>query len=833
MTLSSLFAIAWRQTRRDLRGGEFNLLLVALVLAVAVSTAIGLFSEQLQKGMGRQVAAVLGADLVVQGSQPIAQSVEKVASDLGIVQVRTIEFPSVIVANDNFQMVSAKGVEAGYPLRGLVRIARSPFGPDKIAEKIPGPGEAWLEPRLFPLLGVTIGDKVSLGEKELIVTRAITLESDRGKGFYSFSPRLLFNLSDLEQTGLVQPGSRVAWRNLYAGPDQKMESFRGWLADYLPEQYRLLDIEESNQGISRSLSRVTGFLALSAQLAVLLAGIAIAMAARRFAHRRYDVIAVFRCMGASRLNVLVITFLQLLFILPFALPPALLTGWLLNQGVITLLSGLLPAWMPSAGVKPLLMGALSGVVILLGFALAPLLQLGKVTPLRVLKKEAVPTPLSTWFVYSLALISLVSISWYLTGNLSLTLSLTVGTLIFLPLVACCLWGIVWLFSRFLTKRSVALVWRVAIRRLIRQRSVAVAQLLAFSLTLMVMAVALMVRTDLLDQWQEQLPESTPNYFTLNIQPDELNRLSTFLETRKINASQMFPIVRGRLTEINNQPIDQTLDGERRRDPALNRELNLTWSDTLPEMDSLEEGRWWSANSREEVSVEARLAERLGLELGDWLTFSVAGRALKVKVTSLRTVEWENFRPNFYMVMPEAALADYPATWLNSFYLPAEQRHQLNDLIRDFPVLTLIDMDTIIFQARTMISQGVIALEIMLVVLLIAGLLVLWASVSATMGERLEESALLRAFGCQAKQLRKLQAGEFVVLGGLAGTLAAIGSELCTWLIFTRVMNLSWEQEPLVWLFLPVVGVLVISAAGYFSTLSIVRISPLRLLKENS
>ena len=832
MTPSKLATLSWRQTRRDLRAGELNLLIAALMLAVIVSTGVSLLSNQLQITLGRQVTSILGADLVIQGAHPITSEIEQAARDTGIQQVRTIEFPTMLIAGDLFQMVSAKGVEAGYPLRGFIRTATNPFGADQASNTTPAPGEAWLEPRLFSLLDISIGDTITLGNKTLTVTQAITLESDRGKGFYSFSPRLLFNLTDLSETGLVQPGSRVAWRNLYAGSEQAIAQFRALLTDQMTAEYRLLSIEEGNQGISRSLQRVTVFLALSAQLALLLAGIAIAMAAQRFVRRRYDTIAIFRCLGASRKDAVLITALQLLWVLLFILPPALLLGWLLNTGITTILSDLLPTWMPAVDMQSLLTGALSGTVILLGFAIAPLLQLSKVTPLRVLKKEIIPAPVASGLIYSTAIISLIGIAWYLTGNLLLSVSLTIGTGVVLSLLAFCLLLLYWLFNHVLKDHSVALIWRIAFRHLTRQRSIAIAQLMAFSLTLMVMVVAFQVRTDLVERWQAQLPENAPNYFTLNIQSHERNKLSAFLTTRDINTSQMHPIVRGRLIEINNQPIDHFLNSDQQRDPAVNRALNITWSEKIPTTNKLIAGQWWHANSRDEVSVESGLAERLGLELGDKLTFSIAGKPLTVTITSMRQVEWENFQPNFYIVTPKAALIDYPATWLNSFYLPDEQRQQLNSLIRTFPSLSLIEMNTVINQARTMIEQGTIALEVMLLVLLIAGLLVLWASINSTKDERIQESALLRALGCQSRQLQRLQTGEFIILGSLSGMIAAIGSEFCNWLIFSRVLGLHWQPSPLVWLLLPVTGALLISAAGYIGSLPIVQASPLKLLKAS-
>ncbi len=832
MSIQSLLVTAWRQTGRDLKSGELSLLAVALLLAVTISTAIGLFGNRLEKGMGRQVAAVLGADLVVQGSQSPEPELKKKAEELGLDQSRTIEFPSVILAGDRLQMVSVKGVENGYPLRGAVRTADQPFAEDKLAKSVPQSGEVWLEPRLFPLLDIKVGDTITLGAKSLRVTQVITLESDRGKGFYSFSPRLMFNIADLGQTQLVQLGSRVVWRNLYAGPEQAVDQFRLWLKDNLTSQYQVLDLTDGNRGLSRSLTRVTGFLSLAAQLAILLSGIAIAMASRRFAQRHYDAVAILRCLGASRQETIVMVCLQLLFILPLIMPLALILGWLLSEGVVHLLADLLPVWLPAADSVPLVEGAVTGIIVLFGFALPPLLKLNGVTPVWVLKKEqALVTPVSAWLIYGLALVSLVCLSWFVTDNLSLTLSITLGAAVLLPFIGVAISAVLWFCTRLLSRQRVNVLWRTALSRLSRQRLLTLAQLLAFSLTLLVMAVALKVRTDLLDHWQEQLPDNIPNFFSLNIQSYDIGPLTEFMETRKISSSQMYPVLRGRLIAINEQPLDNVLNSDQLKDRAVNRELNLTWSNQLPEMNTLIKGRWWSTDEIPEVSVESGLAGRLGLDLGDTLTFNIAGQQLTATITSLRHVEWENFRPNFYMVMPEWALGGYPASWLNSFYLSAEQRFLLNEMIQRFPSLTLIDMDSVINQARQMIQQGVLALEAMLVVLFLAGLLVLWASIATSQDERIRESALLKALGASRSQLQWLQAGEFILLGGLAGLFAALGSELTTWLVFTRVLDLSWTLSPLMWFALPVLGALLVGGAGYLGTFKLIRRSPLQLLND--
>ena len=583
--------LSWRFMVRDWRAGELWLLVLSLIMAVSVSTAISLFSDRLQLALGRQVAEVLGADMLIRSPRPLSEQVAEEAKSQGLELSTVLEFPSVVMAGDEMQLVSAKAVQGNYPLRGHIRAAPEPFVDDAPVNDTPAPGEAWLEPRLFPLLGVSIGDTVSLGAAELTVTRVITLETDRGGDFYSLSPRLMFHLDDVPKTQVIQPGSRVSWKTLLAGERRQLERFQAQVTSQLDTSERLIMADDSRRDLRNSVVRLRQFLGLASMAAVLLAGIAISMATRRFTERRFDSSAIMRCVGGSRRQVLSLLLIELMLVAVLAGIPGVVLGWLLQAGIVSLLQGVLPDWLPQPGLFPLLVGGLTGVITLLGFGMAPLLRLQHVSPLRVLRRELVPSPPSAWLVYGLSLSSMVVLLWYHTGELMMTTALVLSGAAVLVVISLGIqFFLVWLGRRSAQGRPLPLYWRLGIQRVVQEKGLSAAQLLAFSLTFMAMAIVLVLRTDLLQRWQDDLPEDAPNYFALNIQPDEVVRYREFLQKNDIDTSALFPIIRGRLVKINGEDVRRAVSKDQRGHNSLNRELNLTWSSELPETNTIVERR---------------------------------------------------------------------------------------------------------------------------------------------------------------------------------------------------------------------------------------------------
>ena len=829
--MSRSFLLSWRFLLRDWRSGELWLLMLSLLMAVSVSTSIAIFSERLQLSLGRQVAEVMGADLVISSPRRLSEELNRTIEGQSVEQATVLEFPSVVMAGDQMQLVSAKAVTSNYPLRGHMRTADQPFAADEVAQDTPGKGEVWLEPRLFPLLGVEVGDTLLLGEAEFRVARAITLETDRGSGFYSLSPRLMFNMNDLDDTGIIQPGSRVYWKRLIAGEADELAGFRSTVEPLLTDSEKLSLAEDNREDLRSSVVLLKQFLGLGSIAAMLLAGIAVAMTSRRFAERRFDGIAVMRCMGAQQNQVMQIFIGELLWIAVLVAVPGVIIGWLLQAGVVKLLAGVLPAWLPEAGPMPMVVGGLTGIITLIGFGLAPLLGLREVTPLRVLRRELTPAAAGVWSIYGLSLISMLALLWYHTGQLLMTVGIILGVTAVILLITLAINAGLARVQRRLSEQPVPMPWRLGLKRLLQEQGQTSAQLIAFTLTFMAMALVLLVRTDLLERWQQQLPENTPNYFAVNIQPSEVEPFQNFLQNNDIDGTSLYPMVRGRLIEINGQPAKEAVSEEQRDHNSLNRELNMTWSDQPAPEAEMVEGEWWQPGDTGEISIETSIVEHLGVNLGDELTFMIAGTPVSAEVTSIREVQWESFQPNFYMVLPEASLKNLPATWLNSFYLPQQERLVLNELVREFPTISLLDMDAVISQVQVMLEQSILAVEAMLLALLMAGLLVLASAIEASLDTRLREGALIRSLGGSRKQLMIMQVGEFFIMGAFSGVIAVVGTELCSWWLNVQVFELSWQPAIWLWFTLPVVSALLIGLSGWLGIRRVIRQSPGVVLKQ--
>jgi putative ABC transport system permease protein len=822
--------LALRLLARDWRAGELRLLAAAVVIAVGAVTAIGFFSDRLNRAMTYQSADLLGADLRLTSPEPVPPGWLKEAAGQGLRQAETLEFASVVMHAEKLQLASVMAVAPGYPPRGVLRTAPALYAPDIKTSNIPAPGTAWVEPRVLQALGLTVGGRIEIGSAVFIVSRVLTYEPGRAGSFFTFAPRVLIPLADVAATGVVQPGSRVNYRYLLAGADTDLMRYKTWLTSRLGPNHRLLDVRDGNSSIGRALGRADRYLGLTSLLAVILAGVAIAMGARRYSARHYDVSAMLRCLGATQRDIVALFAPQflLLGLASSALGCAL--GWIAQEAIFYLLKDLRPAGLPPAGVAPVVFGFFTGLIALAGFALPPLLRLKHVPPLRVLRRELAPLPPSAWIVYGAAIAAVLVLMWRYTGSLLLTAGVLAGSLAAAGALAA-LAGALLTLSRRMPRR-VGVAWRFGLNNLWRRTRTSIGQILAFGLALMAMAVIALLRTDLLSTWQTQLPPDTPNHFAFNILPQDVASIQRFFATNRIQTSALYPMVRGRLTEINGKPVTQAVTKEESNNEALQRELNLSWTGTVPPDNRLVRGAWWETPSPgKRVSVEEKLAKKLGIELDDELTFSIAGEALHARVASIRSVQWDSFHPNFYMIFPPGALDDFPATYLTSFHLAPEHKSLLTALVRAFPAVTVLEMDQVLAQVRVILGQVTAAVELVLLFVLAAGFAVLFAALAASLDERFHEGALLRVLGASRRQLRAAHFAEFAVLGVLAGILAAIGTELIAYLLYTRAFELEYSFKWPVWLATPVAGGVLIGLAGYFGTRRVVIQSPLTILRE--
>ncbi|CAD5108758.1 ABC transporter permease [Zestomonas carbonaria] len=834
LPFSRLAGLACRQLLRDARSGELRVLFFALLVAVAASTAIGYFGARLNASMLLRATEFLGADLVLDSSSPATAEQIAAGQRLGLDHARVVEFSSVIATDNGIQLASVKAADSAYPLRGQLKSADAPYQPETTGGG-PRPGEAWAEARLFAALDLKPGDSIDVGNKSLRLTRVLTYEPDRGGDFYSLNPHVLMHFDDLEATGIVQPGSRVRYRELWRGDQDALTAYRQAIEAGLAPNQRIEDARHGNRQVGGALGRAERYLNLASLAAVLLAGVAVALSAARFASRRFDASALLRCLGLSRRETLGLFTLQLAMLGGLACLAGALLGWFGQYGLFYLLRDLLPPEVPAGGPTPALAGIATGLVALAGFALPPLASLGRVPPLRVLRSDLLPTPPSVWLVYGAAVLALGLIMWRLSLDLRLTLSLLGG-----GLIAALLLGSLLLLGlrglRRLLARA-ALPWRLGLGQLLRHPLAAAGQALAFGLILLAMALITLLRGELLDTWQAQLPPDAPNHFALNVLPADHDAFSARLAKLSPNASPLYPVVPGRLVAINGEPVRQVVskdsqDSEGRR--ATRRDLSLTWSAELPSGNRLAAGQWWNgvpAGELPGVSVESDLAASLGLQLGDQLSFNVGGIERDARITSLREVKWDNFQPNFYMVFEPGTLRDLPVTYLASFYLPANQERQLVELSRAFPAVTLLQVDALLAQLRSILAQVTLAVEYVLLFVLAAGLAVLFAGLQATLDERIRQGALLRALGARRELLVQARRAEFALLGACSGLLAALGCELVSFLLYRFAFELPWQPHP--WLLvLPLIGALLVGVAGLLGTRRALRISPLAVLRES-
>ncbi len=830
MSISANLALAFKLVRRDWRSGELTILAAALVVAVAGSTAVSLFGHRLTRTMETQAAEFLAADLAVSAHELPPEDWFSQASRLGLASARTVEFSSVLVENGEMLLTGAKAVSDAYPLRGTVRATVSDLGAETAMKEAPRPGTAWVDQRVLNSLKLAVGDNLTLGEKNLSIARVITHEPDRRGDLYSLSPRVMFNLADLEAAGVIRPGSHVHYYALFAGEEGHVLAFKHWLKPLLHPGQRLADIHEDRPELGNALSRAERYLGLSSTVIVLIAGVAIAMSSRRYSERHYDLTALLKCLGARERDVLQIHLTQYLLIGFSASLAGCALGYLAQEGVAWWLKGLLPHELAAPAWYAPLFGLATGLFVLLGFALPTVLRLKHLPPLRVLRRDLAPLPPSALTVYGLGLATLGLLIWRYTGDgrmtaiiLGVTLStLAAAGLLVLSLLQAARRLMPWL----------GLSWRLGLQNLTRQPRLGMAQILAFGLTMTAMLVSLLARTELVQEWRRQLPDNAPNYFALNLFDADLTAFREFLATHGIIASEFYPIVRGRLTAINGVDPHAFVHKESQGEGAINRDLSLTWSQALPSGNRLTAGEWWGSGSQSNlVSVEAKLAESLQIHLGDTLTFSIGGQLRQAKVNSLRSLHWDTMRPNFYMILSPGSLEGFPATWLTSFHLPADKKTVLVSMAKSFPAMTLLEVDQLLKQFQTILKEISLAIEFVLAFALAAGFAVLFAAVRATLDERLREDALLRAMGASRNLLRNSLGVEFVALGLLSGLLAAAANEAIAFALFTYAFELRPRFHWEIWLSSPLLGALAVGLSGYVHTRRLVRASPVKLLRE--
>ena len=820
-----------RALRRDWRSGELRILSVALVIAVASMTAVGFFTDRVRQVMREQASELLAADLVLASSDALDAVYVTGAAERNLRIARTLSFRSAALAGERMQLVEVKAVDARYPLRGMLRIAAAPFARDRETRSVPPRGNVWVNARVLQALDVPIGGVIHLGEATFGVTRVLTYEPDRGGDLFTIAPRVLMNIEDVPATRLIQPGSRVRHRLLVAGKRVDVQAFRRWLAPRLAARERLLTLEEGRPQLRRALQKAQQYLGLAALVSVLLAGVAVAMAARRYAQRHLDTAAIMRCLGATQRIIIKVFAWEMSWLALAASVAGCVLGYAAQAVLARLLSGMVAGALPLPSVQPALVGVPAGMIVLIGFALPPILALRHVSPMRVLRRDIGFMSPGNLTIYGVGLAAMtVLMAWqardlhllgYVLGGATVTLAL-------LGLVAN-------LLVRLLNslRGRVGIAWRFGFANIARRARTSTAQIVAFGLGIMVLLLLSIVRGDLLEGWRRTIPEKAPNQFLINVQPDQVAALRAFLAQRNIAAPEFYPMVRARLAAINQRPVthEAFADSHARRH-AL-REFNLSWAARLPGDNRVIAGRWWRPEDagRAFLSFEQGLAASLGITLGDVLTFDVAGTGVEVTVTNLREVEWDSFNVNFFTILPPGLLADYPATYITSFYLAPEDKHMLAPMVKQFPNVTVIDVEALMSKVRNIMDRVTVAVEYVFAFTVLAGLIVLYAAIQATQDERRYEGAVLRTLGARRGQLLRSLAAEFATLGMLAGALAGLTATVLGYVLAEHVFGITYQLNPWVWLVGLAGGAVGIGIAGTLGTFAVLRQPPAKTLRE--
>lgn len=815
---------------RDGKSGELRVLLLALLVAVSALTAVGFFTSRVSLAVDQQAGEVLAADLRLQSRQQLGREYFQAAAEAGLQTAELSNFPSVIFKGDDSALTAVRAVSDGYPLRGRVKVAEVPFGPAKEITTIPGRGEAWMEPRLFAQLGANVGDKIRVGSTELTAARVLDYRPDQGSQFVDLAPTLIMRLDDVDATGLAQQGSRISHFALFAGKSADVAKFKERLTAMKKPGQRIVDVAEASPQIRSAVDRASRFLNLAALVTILLAAIAVAIAARRYVSRHLDTAALMKSMGAPQRLVLGISLWQLLMIGLIAGALGALIGYGAQEGIAYLLRDLVRSELPRPDLSAGWFGIVTAVLILIGFALPPLLQLRHVPPARVLRRNLEPPPLRYVTVYGTALGALIALLAWLVRDAELLLYVFGG--IFVTFAVLMLAG--WLLVRALNglRGNVGISWRYGMANIARRGRDSVIQIVAFGLGLMVLLLLAVVRNDLMQEWRASLPEDAPNYFMINIRPDQTTDVRDYFAQHSVAPPKLVPMVRARLTKISGTATtEMSIQSDRGRD-FIDREANLTWADTLQEDNRIVAGEWWREGDGggPRVSVELELAEALGLKLGDELTYDVAGETIVARVSSFREVQWDSFRPNFFMVFSPGTLNDSTGTYITSVHITREQRPLLLGFVRRFPEVTAIDLEAILTQVRGVMDKASLAVQYVFGFTLLAGVTVLLAAIQSTRDERRYESAMLRTLGASRRVVLQGVAAEFTTLGVLAGTLAAIGATAAGYFLATRVFNLDYNFDITVWAVGLVAGATLVGVSGTLATRSVVNHPPVATLR---
>lgn len=851
----NILKLSFKHWLNDLRSNEKRLLIIATLLAAVSMSMVSSFSDRLSRTMEHRASELIAADLTIFSTRSISADYIAHAKKIGLQHSQALGFSTMAFANDKLQLVRVRAVDEAYPLKGYNQVANQFYAKGTLSNEGPELGTVWAEERILQKLGAKIGDTIEIGDAIFSIEKILQQDADRSGSLFSPFGRLLMAKADVAKTGVVSEGSRIWYKHYYAGDEKTVKQFLTWLEPLLDKSEKLGGIKDSQNNVGNALLKAQQYLSLASLISVLLAAVAIALCAQRYSERHFNTAALLRCLGASSRQVRNIFINKLFFTAVLGAVLGSVIGFALHFVLLALVADILPKDIQAARITPVLISMVCAALVLMLISLAPILNLNKVSPARVLRRELAPKSVAANTFFILAVGVMIALAYLLTNSFKLSVVFVVGLAMLLLLYGVLSTGLLKLLTGAQAFLPNFLV--LGLSQLNRHQYYARSQVAAFAFIFTSVALIWIVRGDLFENWQSQVPEGTPNHFAINIQPDKKADFEQVLKDKGIKSEDFYPMVRGRLTHINNESVE-TLFDEESLPNAVNRELNLTWAKTLRDDQVLEAGEWFDAQpttttnnetavaetltaniqpiggtveNRILISLESGLAKRLKVGVNDNVDFNVAGSVLKTKITNLRKVEWENFQPNFYVIFNDGSINDFHHTFINSFYVPPDKSQWLLDLNQQFKAVTIIEIDQILKQVREILGQTSMAVEAILALVLVCAMILMFATLLSTLNLRKHEAALYRTFGASESVIRHRIRCEYITLSLLASLLAMLSFEAISFLLYYFIFNVSWIPHLSLWLGIPLLSLISILFSGYYANRDVLKASPRQLLQE--
>lgn len=829
----------------ELRRGELTIIFLAIVLAVATVFSLTGFSGQIKHAIVANSTNTIAADRVLGAPGPIEQSIIDKSKALELAVARKMSTDSMVFFGDSMLLSEIDAVSSNYPLRGELTVKRTIDGVEEVVNG-PDKGTVWVERSLLSRLGVNIGDVIEVGVAPLKIAGIVTNIPDRSYRFLIAGPTVLMNIDDMAATELVQPGSRMWYRYMFSGDTENIEDFEAWVKPQVLDSQRWYDAKRAQNRLSSTLDSAERFLSLASMLGIVLAAVAVAVASRRYGQRHQSVVAVFRALGATLSHVRKLYCLHWALLSLISIVAGLLVGYILLLLGANAIESYLSLDETPLTLTPFITAIVTGLLCAIAFAIHPLKELIHTTPLSVIRGfEQGKRPKLGWF-HLPPFIALLALLLIFSGDLIMSLSLLVGGLL-VSIILLFLGKVVMSAGRTVGSKA-GKSWHLALANLKRRANENSVQLVSFTIAIKLLLLITVMKSSIMEEWQAQFPEDTPNQYLVNISQEQIAPLQQFTIDNDIPNRGFFAVYRGRLSAINGEKTvriqDDNEDVDKKNTTAkesgeqqegrrgMGRELGLTWMKDLPEQNKITKGQWWSADDTSpQVSIESGVAERLDIKLGDKLTFTLGGREFTVPVTSIREVNWKSRQLNFIMVFNEAVLADFPATSISAWNVSPEKKDAFYRLLAKHPTVSMIDFDAIMKQLTEMIDQVTIAIELILILVVLAGSLVLVAQVQASMEERERELAILRTLGAKGSLLRNSVLFEFVALGAIAGLMASIGMEIGVYILQTQTFEMEGSFHFSYWLVGIVSGAAFVGAIGMMSCWRLLNLTSVTLIRR--